>query len=236
MAMQRDLLYEVELKRLELDKMKSIADAEEKQMHRIGRYLHDEVGGNLHALLHIFNHAEKEEHDKQIELLQKAVALTKKSIDSVRMTSQELVPYFLMNFGLSRTLQSIAEETNEISGCKMYYTEKLEWPVSELSQEDTIQLYRLIQEVYSNVIRHAKPSEISFELSTSGECLLFRLDHNGIGISQSEYENLLNMGKSLGLKNIDYRKRLLNAEVHYQRQRDQSEVIITLPKKSKILN
>ena len=94
---QRDQIQELQIRTFEMEKLRSIAAAEEEQMRRIGRFLHDEVGGNLHVLLHVLEKSETRSEKETIEILEKASALTKKSIDSVRNTSQELVPYFLLN-------------------------------------------------------------------------------------------------------------------------------------------
>jgi signal transduction histidine kinase len=145
------------------------------------------------------------------------------------MTSQELVPYFLINFGLSRTLQSIADDSVDLPGIHITYSEALNWPLSNIHQDMTIQLYRLFQEVHSNLIRHAKPSEISIHLKTDLQGLRMSILHNGVGLSQTEYERLLASGKSLGLKNIDYRYKLLQADLTFERLQDRSLVEIFIP-------
>ena len=174
--------------------------------------------------------ASDSERDK--EILQKASSLTRKSIESVRITSQELVPYFLINFGITRTLQSMAEDNHELSGISIQYSEDLQWPPEELSAESKIQLYRLTQEIFSNIIRHAKPSKIAMSLATITDGLRLALTHNGVGISQSEFENLLNSGKSLGLKNIHYRTQILGGTLTYDRQSDYSSIRIEIPRQT----
>jgi len=229
LVIQRNQIHALEIKGLELDKLKSIANAEEEQMLRIGRYLHDEVGGNLHVLLHLLEQSDQHSTANDSDILQKAAELTRRSIHSVRMTSQELVPYFLINFGLSRTLQSVADDGNDLPGIHITYSEVLNWPVSSLQQDATIQLYRLFQEVYANLIRHAKPSEISITMKTDRQGLMLSILHNGVGLSQTEYERLLASGKSLGLKNIDYRHKLLQADLSFRRLQDRSLVEIFIP-------
>ena len=227
---QRDQIQELQIRTFEMEKLRSIAAAEEEQMRRIGRFLHDEVGGNLHVLLHVLEKSETRSEKETIEILEKASALTKKSIDSVRNTSQELVPYFLLNFGLTRTLQSMADEINDLPGIGVTYSESIEWSPEQLPQETIIQLYRLIQEVHSNILRHAKPTEIKIHLATTPQAISIELSHNGVGISQSEYIQLLQTGKSQGLKNIDYRATLLQAPVRYIRHENVSIIDVSIDK------
>jgi hypothetical protein len=52
--------------------------------------------------------------------------------------------------------------------------------------------------------------------------------HNGVGIGQQEFLNLLQIGKSLGLKNIDYRAKILQADLNYRRSDTQSEVVVSI--------
>jgi signal transduction histidine kinase len=228
LAIQRDKLHELEIKNLEMEKLKSIASAEEEQMRRIGRFLHDEVGGNMHVLLHMLEKSTNQANPESAEILQRASILTRKSIDSVRSTSQELVPYFLINFGLARTLQSLADESDELPGVRVNYSDSLQWQPEQLPQETIINLYRLAQEIYSNILRHAKPTAISIQLTTSPEALRIGFVHNGVGIGQQEFLNLLQIGKSLGLKNIDYRAKILQADLNYRRSDTQSEVVVSI--------
>jgi signal transduction histidine kinase len=227
-VMQRDEIHMLQIQTLELEKLKSIASAEEEQMRRIGRFLHDEVGGNLHVLLHLLEKSNMHTDNESTEILQRASNLTRKSIEAVRSTSQELVPYFLLNFGLTRTLQSMADDAHDLPDLQMRYSDSLQWSPELLPQETTIQFYRLIQEVYSNLLRHAKPSEILIHLSTTSEAITIELTHNGVGLSQQEFTHLLHSGKSLGLKNIDYRSTLLQAEVIYNRLESSSAIRVSI--------
>jgi signal transduction histidine kinase len=230
LVIKKDKIHELELKSRELDKLKAIAFAEEEQMRRIGRYLHDDVGSSLHLLLHMLENSSTSIAESNEEIREKASNLTRKCIESVRMTSQELVPYFLINFGITRTLQSMTEDGYEHSGIEMHFSEQLQWNPEELDAERKIQLYRLTQEIQSNIIRHAKPSRINMRLETLSDRLILTLSHNGVGISQSEFEKLLNSGKSLGLKNIHYRSILLQGRLTYDRQSDYSSITIEIPK------
>jgi signal transduction histidine kinase len=180
------------------------------------------------VLLHLLSNPNTSTESISEESLNKAVELTRKSIDSVRMTSQELVPYFLINFGLSKTIQSIVDDANDISGLKVQFTKSIQWQIEDLPQELTIQLYRLLQEVYSNLLRHSKPTEIQIYLSTSDAGMQLLLTHNGVGLSQSEFEHLSKTGKSLGLQNIAYRKILIKASLTYQRMTPLSTIEIQI--------
>jgi len=227
-VLQRDKIHELQMENLEMEKLKSIASAEEEQMRRIGRFLHDEVGGNMHVLLHMLEKSTNQANPESAEILQRASILTRKSIDSVRSTSQELVPYFLINFGLARTLQSLADESDELPGVRVNYSDSLQWQPEQLPQETIINLYRLAQEIYSNILRHGKPTAISIQLTTSPEALRIGFVHNGVGIGQQEFLNLLQIGKSLGLKNIDYRAKILQADLAYHRYADHSTVDVSI--------
>ena len=228
LAIQRDKLHELEIKNLEMEKLKSIASAEEEQMRRIGRFLHDEVGGNLHVLLHMLEKSNSQATPENAEILNRASNLTRKSIDAVRSTSQELVPYFLINFGLARTLQSLADESDELPGVRIKYSDSLQWQPEQLPEETTIHLYRLAQEIYSNILRHGKPTEISIQLVTTADTLKIGFVHNGAGMGQQEFQSMLQTGKSLGLRNIDYRAKILHADLKYHRSDTHSTVDVSI--------
>jgi signal transduction histidine kinase len=104
----------------------------------------------------------------------------------------------------------------------------LQWQPEQLPQETTINLYRLAKEIYSNILRHGKPTAISIQLTTTTEALRIGFVHNGLGLEQQEFQNLLQIGKSLGLKNIDYRAKILQADLNYRRSDSQSEVEVSI--------
>lgn len=226
-VLQREQIHRLEIQSIELEKLKSIAAADEEKMRRIGRYLHDEIGGHLHVLLNLLEPPSGEMPGNKS--LQKASELVRTCIQSVRLTSQELVPYFLINFGLKRTIQTMMEDANEIQGIQSHYSEELTWSPDEMPQSTAIQLYRLIQEILSNLLRHAKPTELSLHLETKTDMLSIRFTHNGVGLSQQEFNHLLTSNKSLGLKNILFRKELLHADLLYNRHQLQSEIFIHMP-------
>ena len=91
---------------------------------------------------------------------------------------------------------------------------------------EEIILYRVIQELINNVIKHAKANELKILLEKNKEQILVKIIDNGVGF---DYEKALEKG-GLGLKNMLVRIEYLKGKVHFSSLKPQgTEVQISIP-------
>ncbi|HET9434686.1 MAG TPA: ATP-binding protein, partial [Chitinophagaceae bacterium] len=93
--------------------------------------------------------------------------------------------------------------------------------------ETDLAVYRIIQELVNNLIKHAHPRLINIRSSLSQNHLQIQIQHNGEGLTQPQFEELRFNPAGLGLKNIQNRIILLKGNILFSRL-DNAEYLIQL--------
>ncbi len=192
---------------------KAIIEAEEKERTRIARELHDGIGQQLSAAklnisglqnsLQTNNNAEK-------TMLQNAIDLIDESVKEVRMVSHSMMPNALIKSGL---VSAVREFINKISTTGSL---KVNLEIVGLTQrlEQTIEtvLFRVLQELVNNIIKHAKASEVGIQLIRHDTEITILVEDNGMGF---DVEKTIGKEGGIGLKNIQSRVAFLNGQVYF---------------------
>lgn len=222
---QKALLLAEQHKQREL-LTKAVIEAEETERKRIAADLHDGVGQlfsavkmNLNGLL---DRIEIKKEEDQF-LAEKTMALVDESCKEVRVISHKMMPNFLLKSGIAADIKSFIEKIDEntlkISFESVGFKEQLEF-------NEEIILYRVIQELVNNVIKHAKANELKILLEKNKEQIIVKISDNGVGF---DYEKALEKG-GLGLKNMLVRIEYLKGKVSFiSLQPKGTEVLITVP-------
>jgi len=179
--------------------------SQEAERARIARELHDSLGQNLlliknHALL-----ARANDNAAASTRLEEISALISQAITEVRQISHDLHPYQLDHLGLTRALAAMIDSAAEASG--IAFERKLDSVDAIFSMEAAINLYRIVQETVSNVLKHSRAKKVSIKLECDVREVQLRIADDGVGFNVPENGN---GGKGLGLKNIAERTRILN--------------------------
>jgi len=202
--------------------------SEEIERHRIAETLHDEVGAILSsAKLHLLGIKTENLIEKDKALYEKGRDLLNDVIKRVRGISHNLHSNILKEFGLNEAIRHFIRKVTE--GTLINSTTSLDDNYQTENPENDISIYRIIQELINNILKYAKASEITVS-STFEENLLFLvLYHNGIGLSQEQFEELRYRKEGLGLKNIQNRIILLKGKIEFVRGADGYRVNINVP-------
>ncbi len=182
-----------ELQIQEQKKMEAVIESQEKERKRIAEELHDSVGQML-ALVKL-NLSGIESTD---QLIQKTSQLLDESIDEIRTISHNLMPPDLK----SKSLTEIAENLLKRNGLKYYF--QTYGLADNLSEAIKFTLYRIIQEIIHNIIKHASANQINMSITQTDDGINLMVEDDGVGFNTS----LVNSG--LGLKNIHSRVKLIN--------------------------
>jgi len=182
----------------------------EEERTRIARRIHDDMGQALTALKIDLTWLNKRLADNQVrirEKLQSMVTLIDNTIETVHNISEDLRPGILDDFGLSAAIEWQAEEFQKRTGMKC----KISLPPDEfdLSKEKSTNLFRIVQESLTNVIRHANATKVEITLAEKDGLLLLEVVDNGKGITRAAITN----PKSFGLIGIKERIHSLGGEV-----------------------
>lgn len=191
---------------------KAILEAEEKERRRIAQDLHDGVGQLLSAAKLNLSHLDSKitsQTDEQKLAMQNALSLVDDSVKEVRAVSHNMMPNTLIKQGLASALKEFITKLGNAP------TLKVDLEIVGLdtrldNQVETI-LYRVIQEVVNNIIKHAKASQISMQLVRHETEISVMIEDNGVGFNTNHLDSF----EGLGLKGIQTRIEFLNGSVHF---------------------
>jgi signal transduction histidine kinase len=196
--------------RLEL--LKSNIEVAEAERRRIARDLHDEIGSQLTAIRMMMNNI-RNSNDISGEVDRTAEAskiMLDETLQSVRSISHNLLPPGLEKFGFFNTLEDFCNylmDTGQLS-----IETQIDGEIQFMPKETELALYRVLQELFSNGIRHGKANEIKLKFEFSSTNLLLFYNDNGIGTDMKNINNK----SGLGLKNIEGRITAVGGQVEFQ--------------------
>lgn len=223
-------IFEIDKKNMELEKMNAVLQAQEQERAKIARNLHDEVGAVLtmatRNLKGTLKHISKAENYYEDVIF--TIEILEQSTDKIRSISHGMLPHFLLKFGLEKTLQRLAEQTQKSLGnpCTFNSTITDEF---KLNQQYLIHFYSIILELLNNLLKHSHPHSVQFELEKSQTHLFLNIKHDGVAISQSDYEYLLNHSDGMGLESITLRLKIIDGELLYQRNSPGGTIQLAMP-------
>ena len=95
-----------------------------------------------------------------------------------------------------------------------------------------INLYRIIQEAFTNIIRHSKCQSVDFQLTMDNDCLLVRINDDGVGFSPKEVSGRDMDRRGMGLFIIHERAKAINAKIQIHSEANQgTKVKVEVPLK-----
>jgi signal transduction histidine kinase len=202
--------------------------SEESERHRIAEELHDEVGAMLSATkLHFSAIQSPGMSEESTKLLIRSKDLLNESILKVRSISHNLHSSILKELGLHEAIRHFVQTT--IGGGKTEVAIELDDDITLENDDRAITVYRLVQELLNNIIKHSSATKISISNTGTDTDYLLHIHHNGNGLSQLEFETLRFSEKGLGLKNIQNRIILLKGTILYSKGPDSNDIRIQIP-------
>ena len=208
---------------LELEHQKEVSlqyiSVQESERKRIAEILHDDIGNKLNILSLWINNEETWNNKRSKEIIAQQIP---ELIEATRTISHSLYPVNLEKFGLILTIEALISNVNESITVQLILNHN--YHKRPISFE--VQVYRIIQEFLSNVIKRAKATQMLIHIRDTDALLTIILSDNGVGFDC----NLLQKG--MGLKNIETRIQSINAFSKWKSKKDEgSQLIIALPKR-----
>jgi signal transduction histidine kinase len=186
--------------------LKSLIIGEEKERSRIAKELHDGIGSLLAASKMYASTLS----DINTGTSKSLVELIDNAAKETRRISHNLLPESLVIKGLDVSLQDFIMAINESQLIKAdYQSFNLS---SNLPQSTQLMIYRIIQELINNIIKHSGATEAFVQLNQHGNKLIITVEDNGKGFSYDQLNN------GIGLQNIKSRLSLLNGKIEVASQ------------------
>ncbi len=195
-----------ELAEAEKLRFKDVIEAEEKERSRIAQDLHDGLGQllstarlNVASLEDSVIAEDKPDLDRSLKIIDDACI-------EVRNISHNMMPSALIRLGLTPAINELVNNVNATKSVKIDFTTN----VSEsLGKSLDITIYRVIQEVLNNMIKHSKADHINMLINKNANELKINIKDNGVGFDVEKIKE----SKGLGWKNIFSRVSMLNGTI-----------------------
>ena len=159
-----------------------MTSAEEEQRKRLARELHDRVGQILTAIGINLNYVSgmlSGESAALHERLDEAMNQVEQVSDRIRDVMSELRPMVLDDYGLPGALQWYAEQFSRRTGIRVSVVEAPDMP--RLSLEVETVLYRIAEEAFTNISKHAAATAVSVTLGSTGSIYTMEITDDGQG-------------------------------------------------------
>lgn len=196
-----------------------ITKIQEEERKRMAVLMHDDIGNRLNILSLWVRNLDSENKEATEEIISKQIS---ELIDSARSISHSLYPVNLEKLGLILYIEELI--------CNMSKTIKINLIGNSAYTKKNIftevQLYRIIQEFTTNVIKHSNATEITIYIKNNPTNIAIVLSDNG---SSFQYESV---DKGMGIKNIE--SRIQSLEAHFKWKNTigkQTQLIIKIPQK-----
>ncbi len=222
--------HERVLREKELEMINAVVKAQEDERTQIARNLHDDVGATLSMTQQKLSEA-TQHFSKDADVIQQILSIAnmiEKSVSSLRSITNGMLPHYLLNFGLRKSVDRLFENAQDSIGKPCLVLEHLPADIT-LSQEQEIQVYYIISELLNNTIKHAKPNYIDGEFHFTGAQISFLIKHDGVAISQSDYEFLQLKNTGIGLSSIGHRVSILKGTLNFERAERGGKISLSFP-------
>jgi signal transduction histidine kinase len=198
-----DLLNQQELKNAY-----ALLEGQEQERKRVSKELHDNLGSLLvTANLSLDSFPKEGLEPEKLNKLQKLDELLQKAADETRKISHSLDSGLLKHFGLQASLKDLASTLDELTNLKTHFEIQLS---GTLSNEINTQLYRIVQELVNNTLKHAQAKNIRLEIfELKNEYINVIYEDDGLGFDLQDEQ----LKKGIGIQNIDNRVSKLNGKI-----------------------
>ena len=206
------------LKEQELTAIDAMIEGQEKERQRIANDLHDDLGG-LMATVKLHFNALKDK--KSPELFDKTNTLIDEAYNKVRSVAHAKNSGVIAKHGL---LKSVKEMANKISISNQLEIEVIDYGLeTRLENSLELTLFRIIQELISNAVKHAQASEISIHITNHGDMINLMVEDNGKGFNASQ---ITKTNKGMGINSIDKRVEHLDGKMTIESEKNKGTTII----------
>jgi signal transduction histidine kinase len=195
--------------------LQSMINGQETERIRIAKDLHDGLGGVFSTVKMHYSTLQHEIPEiKNNALYQKTFELIDNASDELRKVAHNMMPEVLVKVGL---IEALKDFCNNISAGKLLKISLQTYGMEKrLGTSTEIMLFRIIQELINNIIKHAYATEAIIQFNRDGNRLSIIIEDNGKGFDTLEAEEKRTMGMNTVKSRVDY----LNGKLTIDSQKD----------------
>lgn len=211
-ARQKSELQDKQLKQIEqegqIKAMESMLIGQEAERNRIGKDLHDSLGAMLSTIKLQMSADANKNGSIDSPAMKSAKEMIDEACEEVRKISRDMMPITLSKYGLHTALEELVDKYTFEGGPTVIYQS---FGFNRVSDKDLdLFVYRIIQELINNSIKHAEAQEIIVQINYLEDLMMITVEDDGKGFEYNSTEY-----SGMGLKNVEYRTQYLKGKVTF---------------------
>ncbi|MES2418137.1 MAG: sensor histidine kinase [Bacteroidota bacterium] len=215
----RQKLQQAKIDELETEKQLTATEAvlkgEEQERTRLAKDLHDGLGGMLSGIKFSLNNMKENliMTPDNAHAFERSIDMLDSSIKEMRRVAHNMMPEILVKYGLDTALKEFCAEIDR-SGVLHVNYQSVGMQQAEIPQTVSVTIYRVIQELINNAIKHANAKNILVQLHQSDQekLLAITVEDDGNGFDT----NLAKQSNGMGWLNIQNRVEFLKGKIDLQ--------------------
>jgi signal transduction histidine kinase len=201
----------------QLTAAEAVLKGEERERTRLAKDLHDGLGGMLSGIKYSFNSMKgnlvmTQENSQAFE---RSMDMLDSSIKEMRRLAHNMMPETLVKFGLDTALHDFCNEINQTGALQVSY-QSIGLDKTDIDQTVAITIYRIIQELINNTMKHAAAKTALVQVTKTGNQITVTVEDDGKGFDTT----LLHQTKGIGWSNIQNRVEFLKGSLDVQSEKD----------------
>ena len=207
--LQQHRITELETEK-QLTATEAVLKGEEKERSRLAKDLHDGLGGMLSGIKYSFNTMKEnlvmtpENH----QAFERSMDMLDSSIKEMRRVAHNMMPEALVKFGLDVALKDFCNDINQSGALQVKY-QSIGLANENIEQTKAITIYRIVQELINNTLKHAAAKTAIVQVTKTNEQLTVTVEDDGKGFDTA----LLKQAKGMGWSNIQHRVDFLKGKL-----------------------
>jgi two-component system, NarL family, sensor kinase len=214
--LQQQRIIELETQQ-QLTATEAVLKGEEQERTRLAKDLHDGLGGMLSGIKYSFNTMKGNliMTPDNAQAFERSMDMLDSSIKEMRRVAHNMMPEALVKFGLDTALKDFCNDINQSGALTVSY-QSIEMENAAIEQTTAITIYRIVQELINNSIKHAAAATAIVQLSKTENILSLTVEDDGKGFDTA----LINTAKGIGWNNINNRVEFLKGKLDLNSQID----------------
>ena len=198
-------------KRFEKEIAETQIEIREETLRNISWELHDNIG----QLLTLAKIQLQNATPNNIKEVSETIT---KGLNEVRSLSKLINPETIKKIDLKEAIQLEIDRFNRLKFIKSTF--EIIGKEQKIDKKSSIIIFRILQEFFSNTIKHSKASTLTVILNFSDDVLAITASDNGIGFSSTE-----NLTKGIGIENIKNRAKIIGAKAKFKSEKNKGTTL-----------
>ncbi len=211
-AIQQQQIAELE-KEKQLMATQAMLQGQEDERTRMAKDLHDGLGGILSGVKYSLSNMKDNMiiTSENADRFERTMGMLDQSITELRRVAHNMMPESLMKLGLETALEDICHGINQSGKLNLKF-QSFELDDATIPKNTASVIYRIIQELLNNMLKHAGANEALLQLVRSGNALSITVEDNGKGFNKE----ILQSNSGIGFSNLQNRITYLKGNLDIQ--------------------